>query len=65
MDCDPWTYTISVGLGYLVNHVVSTKFAIDIALFSSYCVISNHPVTGYHGNGFRFKFSFFLCVIMT
>ena len=39
MNYGPWTYMISVGLGYLVNHLVSTKLTIDIALL-------NHPVTG-------------------
>ena len=45
MNYDPWSYMISVGLGYLFNKIVSTKFTIDIALLSSYCVILNHPVT--------------------
>ena len=42
----PWSYMISIGLCYLDMHVVSTMFVIDIALLSSYCVISNNPVTG-------------------
>ena len=36
---------ISIGIGYLVNHIVSTKSAIDIDILPSYCVILNHPVT--------------------
>ena len=46
MDSDPWSYVISVGLGYIVYHRVSTKFTIYIALLLSYCVILDHPVTG-------------------
>ena len=43
---DPWSYMISIGLGYLVNHVVSTMFVIDNTIWSLYCVILNHHVTG-------------------
>ena len=32
---------LSVGIGYLDSHVVSTKFAIVIALLSSYCTMIN------------------------
>ena len=32
MNSYPWSYVISVGLGYLVNRVASTKFYIDIAI---------------------------------
>ena len=32
IDSDPWSYVISIGIGYLYSHVVSTKFAIVIAL---------------------------------
>ena len=39
-------YVISIGIGYIDIHLSSTKFAIDIALLSWYCAISNHPVTG-------------------
>ena len=46
INYDPWSYMISIGLEYLVNHVVSTKFTIDIALLSSYLIDPNHPVTG-------------------
>ena len=42
----PWSYIIYIGLGYLDSHIVSTKFAIDIALLSSYRTFSNHPVIG-------------------
>ena len=57
---DPWSYMISIGLGYLVNHVVSNKFAIYIALLTSYYVILNHPATRYiMATDFRLKFSFF------
>ena len=41
-----WSYVMSIGIGYLVNYVVSTKFAIIISLLSPYCVILNHLVTG-------------------
>ena len=46
MNSDPWIYVIYVGIGYLDNHVVSSKLAVDIVFLSSYCVISNHHVTG-------------------
>ena len=42
----PQSDMISIGQGYLVIHVISTKFAIFIALLLLYCVISNHKVTG-------------------
>ena len=45
-NSDHWSYVIFIGIEYLINHIVSTKFAIDIAILSSYCVILNHPVTG-------------------
>ena len=47
INSDPWSYVIYVGHGYLVIHLVSTKFTIVITSWSSYCVISNHPVTGF------------------
>ena len=57
---------ISIGLVYIVKHVVSTKFAIDIAFLLSHCVISDHPVTGsIIVTAFRFKFYFFTFIIMT
>ena len=46
MNSDPWSYVISVGIGYLVKQLFSTKSAIDIAFLLSYLVILNHPVTG-------------------
>ena len=51
---------ISVGLGYIVNHVVSTKFDIDITILSSYCSISDHPITG-SIMVTAFRFEFYLC----
>ena len=55
----PWSYVISIGLGYLYSHVDSSKFSIVIALLSSYCKISNHPVMGsIIVTDFRYKFSF-------
>ena len=61
----PWSYVISIGLGYLDSHVVSTKLSIDIALLSFYCVNSDHPVTGsimITDFRFRFYFCLFLCI---
>ena len=66
MNSDPWEYLIYVGLGYLVHPVVSTKFEIDISLFSSYFVLSKHPVTGsIMLTAFRSKFYFCPFLIMT
>ena len=45
MNSDTFPYEIYVGIGYLVNPVISTKFSVDITLLSSYCVILDHPVT--------------------
>ena len=60
MSYNPFSYVDSVGLGYLVNHVVSAKFAIDIALLLSYCAILNHPVKGsIPVTAFIFKLNFF------
>ena len=42
----PWSWVFSIGLGYLESHVVSTKFAIYMALLSLYCAISNHHIIG-------------------
>ena len=65
-NSDPWSYMISIGLGYLVKHVFSTNIVIDIAILSSYCVILNHPVTGsIMVTTFRFKIYFFAFIIMT
>ena len=61
----PRSYIISIGLGYIESHKVSTKFAIGIYILSSYLVISNHPVTGsIIGTAFRCKFSFLPFIIM-
>ena len=43
----PQSYVIYTVHGYRTSHVVSTKFSIVIAFLLLYCVISNHPVTGY------------------
>ena len=62
----PWSYVISICIGYLDSHLISTKFAIDIAVLSSYCTISNHPVTGFIiVTNFRCKFSFSPFCLMT
>ena len=42
----PWQYFISIGQGYLVIHLILTKFAIVVASLSSYFVLSKYPVTG-------------------
>ena len=60
INSDPCSYVISVGLGYLVNHLVSTDFAIDIALLSSYCIILNYHVT-WSIIVTDFIFKFYLC----
>ena len=66
ISSDPWSYMISSGLGYLINHVVSTKSATYIALLSQYLVIMNHPVTGsIMVTDFRFKFYFHPFLLMT
>ena len=43
----PWSYVIIVGLGYLHNHIFSTRFAIIAVYLSLYFIILNHPVSGY------------------
>ena len=43
---DNWSFVISVGLGYLSNNLVPTKFVIDITRLFLYRVILNHPVIG-------------------
>ena len=66
INSDTWSYVISIGLGYLYRHVVSTKFAIDISLLLSYCAISNHTVTGsIIVTAFICKFSFLPFLLMT
>ena len=63
---DLWSYMISVVIGYLDSHAVSTKFSVDIALLLLYCVILNHPVTGYIIlTAFRYKFYFYTFILMT
>ena len=55
----PWSYVIYISLGYLDRHIVSTKFAINISILSSYHITPNHPVTGSISvTNFRCKFSF-------
>ena len=41
---DPCSYVISVDLGYMVNHIFSTNFSIDIARLLPYYIILIHPV---------------------
>ena len=56
---------MSVVLGYLVNHILSTKFLIAIALLSSYCIISNYHVTeSIMVTPFKSKISFFAFILM-
>ena len=56
---------ISIGPGYIFNHIVSTKLAIDITFLSSYFVISNYPVTGsIMVTALRFKMYLFLFLII-
>ena len=54
---------ISIGIGYIYSHVVSTKFAIDITLLSLYWVTSNHPVIG-SIIVTDFKFRFYFCLFL-
>ena len=62
----PWSYVISIGLGYIESHGVSTMFATYISFVSSYCAISNHPVTwSIIVTSFRCNFSFFTHLFMT
>ena len=66
INYDSWSYMISIGLGYPFNHIVYTKFTIDIALFSSYWVILNHLVTGSMTvTAFRITFHFFPFLLRT
>ena len=66
INSDTCTNVISIGLGYLINHVVSTKFMIDITPLSSYCVIFNRPVICYiMVTAFRCKFYFFNLLVVT
>ena len=60
MDYDPWSYMISVVQGYLVNHLVSTKFMTVIARLLLYCLILDHPIAGsIVVTALNVKFSFF------
>ena len=42
----PWSYKMSIGLGYLNSQIVSTEVIIDTALLLWYWYLSNHTVTG-------------------
>ena len=56
----PWSYTISIGLGYLNSQIVSTEVIIDTALLLWYWYLSNHTVTGsIIATDFIFKFYFY------
>ena len=60
LNSDPRPYIFFVFQGYLVSQVVFTKFIIDIACVSSYCVILSHPITrSIIVIGFSSNFSFF------
>ena len=66
MNSYPWSYVISSGLGYIVNHIVSNKFIISIVILYSYCVIWIHPVTESIIVIFIiFKISFYPFLLMT
>ena len=55
----PWSYIISIGLGYLYSHAVSNNFAIVINILSSYHTNSNPPVTrSTIVTSFRYNFYF-------
>ena len=43
----PWSYVISVGIGYLDSHLVSTKFVIDIALYFHIALFQTVMVQGW------------------
>ena len=45
INYDPWSYMVSIGLGYPDINIVSTKLTIYTTLLSLYFIISNHPVT--------------------
>ena len=45
MNYLPRLYVIATDQGYMIIHVVSTKFEMFITFSSLYCVISNHPMT--------------------
>ena len=51
MNYDLWSYIIYVGLGYLFNHVVSTKFVIDCSFVFILCYFEPSSNRVYHGNG--------------
>ena len=66
INSDTWSYVIYIGLGYLLNHVVSNNLKIDIAILLSYCVILNHHVTWYiMVKAFIFKFYFYTFLLIT
>ena len=44
MNSDTFSYIIYVRLGYLVNHVVSSKFVVLIAHLFLYSIILNDPL---------------------
>ena len=46
INYDLRSYVMITGLGYLDIHVFPTKLAIEYALLSLYCAISNHSVAG-------------------
>ena len=46
INSNHWSHVIYVRLGYMANHVVSTKFTIGTAHLLSYYDILGHPVTG-------------------
>ena len=57
---------VSVGLGYLVNHLVPTQFWVDIAILLSYCVVLDHSVAGsIMVTSFKVKFCFFPVLLIT
>ena len=65
MNYDTWSYIISIGQGYLVNYIVSTKFLIVTSYLSLYSVILDHPVTiSSIVTDLRFKMYSFTCINM-
>ena len=42
----PWLYMISIGERFGMPHIYA-NFAMVIAILLSYCIITNHPVTGF------------------
>ena len=47
INSDSWSCVLSNNHGYLVRHIVSTKFMIVIDCLSLYCATPNHPITGW------------------